>query len=528
MATYENFISYRRSETSLVVKNIYDALLKRGYSTFCDVYSLGSGEFSNELLTTIDNVLNFIIVLTPTSLFRCELADDWLKKELMRALSKKKNIIPIFVDGFEMPQKLDSSIASLKDYNGLKFDVVYFDFFIDRLINMFLYKDESAIIFADAEVRDFIIEDNILIKYVGHAKNVKIPDCVEVIQESAFKDHTEVEKIIFPPNLKEIQTSAFERCLNLSSIVLPKSLVKIDSRAFNRCFNANYLALSPDLSIIGSEAFSFCSKLKNVRLGPLVKVIDPSAFNNCSLLTEFNVEDENDFFTSIEGILYNKDKSVLVRCPEGYSRNIVDVNDTTVEIGPWAFSKCSKLNDIQLPRGLKNIGIYAFKDCYNISKLSLGDMISSFELTALDGWSSEQKVIYSNRFSPALSYNIHKKLQTNLASTEEVNQSTHILVKTTFESRIEAENMTRMLLDKKYIISGQISNLHSIYMWDDKKNSEDEFELSCITNLGQYKNIERFIKEHHSYELCQIFAIPILYTSKEFSNWINSYLKNEG
>lgn len=68
MATFENFISYRRSESSLVVKIIYDALVSRGYNAFCDIFSLRAGEFGDDLLKTIDNATNFILVLTPTTL----------------------------------------------------------------------------------------------------------------------------------------------------------------------------------------------------------------------------------------------------------------------------------------------------------------------------------------------------------------------------------------------------------------------------------------------------------------------------
>lgn len=75
---YENFISYRRKDTSLEVKNLYDALLKRGYSTFCDIYSLGSGKFDEELQNVIDGCTNFILVLGSQSLNKCLDDSDWL------------------------------------------------------------------------------------------------------------------------------------------------------------------------------------------------------------------------------------------------------------------------------------------------------------------------------------------------------------------------------------------------------------------------------------------------------------------
>lgn len=108
-------------------------------------------------------------------------------------------------------------------------------------------------------------------------------------------------------------------------------------------------------------------------------------------------------------------------------------------------------------------------------------------------------------------------------SSEIANQ--FVLVKTTFESKKEAEDMARMLLDRHLIVSGQISKLHSIYMWNDEINSEDEVELSCITTSTNYAEIEEFIKRNHSYELCEIITIPIVKTTPEFGDWIVDYVK---
>ena len=66
MQVYENFISYRRRESLIEVKNIYDAMQTRGYSTFCDIYSLSSGKFNQDLITAIDNCTNFILALGAT------------------------------------------------------------------------------------------------------------------------------------------------------------------------------------------------------------------------------------------------------------------------------------------------------------------------------------------------------------------------------------------------------------------------------------------------------------------------------
>lgn len=68
---FENFISYRRSEILSEVQNIYQSLTSKGYSTFCDIYSLKSGRFDDNLLSIIKQCTNYILVLNEHSLDKC-------------------------------------------------------------------------------------------------------------------------------------------------------------------------------------------------------------------------------------------------------------------------------------------------------------------------------------------------------------------------------------------------------------------------------------------------------------------------
>ena len=63
MQIFENFISYRRSDVLAEVQNIYQGLLSKGFSTFCDIYSLNSGRFDDGLKDTIEKCSNYILVL---------------------------------------------------------------------------------------------------------------------------------------------------------------------------------------------------------------------------------------------------------------------------------------------------------------------------------------------------------------------------------------------------------------------------------------------------------------------------------
>lgn len=520
---YENFISYRRKDTAIEVKNLYDALQKRGYSTFCDIYSMGSAKFDDELKGVIDSCTNFILVLGPHSLDRCTDESDWLYREIKEAIIRKKNITCVFTSkDFTFPDSLPKEIDEIRFRNGLVFDIFYFDAFLDKLVASFLVSKESHS--ESDEARDFIIIDKVLVKYVGHAQIVNIPLAVDSIGKYAFKDQTRVTKVVFHDGISLIDESAFERCIGLTYIHFPKSLRALSSLAFSRCYNLSYVEFNDDLQEIGEKCFNYCEKLKYLQLGKGLTKIHPSAFNNCSQLTEFHVDKNNAFYTSISGILYDKNVEKIIRCPENHCSDMISVPETVKTIGQWSFSRCMRIIEISLPRSIEKVEAYAFKDCCNILSLTLYDLISDFDITAIDGWQEGQNIIMGKHFHPIIKYNIEQKLK-ELQNNRPINaEAGFCLVKTAFESREEAKKIASMLLDKKLIVSGQIKEMESVYMWDGNVCKEREYELTCFTERTLYPEIEKFINEHHSYELCEIICLPIIDISKDFGDWIMNYV----
>lgn len=522
MQVYENFISYRRKESSLEVKNIYDALQKRGFSTFCDIYSLGSGKFNEDLITAIDNCTNFLLVLGSHSLDRCTDSSDWVYNEIKEALLKKKNIICIFINDFQFPDVLPTEISNIRYQNGIKFDVFYFDNFIDKLITKFLVSEDVQSI--SDEAKDFIIINNVLIKYVGSAHIVNIPDNIEVIGKNAFKNQTKITKIILSNKIREIQESAFERCIGITFLSFPKTLKKIGKKAFCRCYNLAYLEINDELEEIGDECFCFCEKLKTLTLGSKADKISSSAFNNCSSLMEIHVLEANQKFMSIQGILYDKDVELVIRCPENYSLDVITLPITIKHVGKWCFSKCVKLIDIILPRSLETIDAHAFQDSGNIASLTLGDSICELDISAFNGWNEQQRIMMGKKFNPVIKYNIEQKFDEIRTVKHDKLSNNFCLIKTAFESEEEAIKIAKLLLDKHLIVSAQLRKMRSLYMWENDLDNEEEIELTCFTETGLYTEIEKFINEHHSYELCELICLQINYISDAFGEWISEYV----
>ncbi len=139
---YDVFISYRRDGGEYLALNLYERLKDRGFSVFRDVESLRSGNFNTSLYDVLAFCNDVIILLSPNGLDRCVNENDWVRKEIAYAIETGKNIIPIFMPGFEWPDFLPPDINEVRYMNGLTSTTVYFDEFIEKLMEFLVSSSE--------------------------------------------------------------------------------------------------------------------------------------------------------------------------------------------------------------------------------------------------------------------------------------------------------------------------------------------------------------------------------------------------
>ena len=145
---YDVFISYRRESGAETAKHLRDVLSARGYRVFFDTDSLGRGDFNLELIEIIKNCKDFILVLTPGALDRCQNPDDWVRQELACALAEGKNVIPLIVKNAVFPEKeeLPEDIRRVANMNGVKADLYFFDAMVDKLCTFLESKPERSML----------------------------------------------------------------------------------------------------------------------------------------------------------------------------------------------------------------------------------------------------------------------------------------------------------------------------------------------------------------------------------------------
>jgi hypothetical protein len=214
--------------------------------------------------------------------------------------------------------------------------------------------------------------------------DVAVPDGYLHISERAFKGREDIVNVTLPDGLTHINQYAFDKCANLEGVTLPDSLLAIGSSAFQDCKSLASIAI-PDgvdtlmfftfhgcgalrsVTLPNSElavhchAFNFCVGFESIAIPAKAKRIDSDAFTGCSNMRDFFVDPGNEAYSDLDGVLYDKDRTVLIRCPEGKQLEELVIPDSVVEIGDEAFSGCAHLKAIRVPAGLGKISKRAFE-----------------------------------------------------------------------------------------------------------------------------------------------------------------------
>ncbi len=144
--------------------------------------------------------------------------------------------------------------------------------------------------------------------------------------------------------------------------------------------------LKEGITNIPDRAFYKCSILKTIEIPASVTTIGSGVFVRCTELTSITVADGNQHFTAEDGILYNKDKTELLICPQGISGDVTIPNSVT-KISSSAFVGCTKITGVTIPGGVTSIGDAAFEGCTGLATVTLPAALTSLGDGVFDGCS---------------------------------------------------------------------------------------------------------------------------------------------
>lgn len=229
--------------------------------------------------------------------------------------------------------------------------------------------------------------------------SLTLSEGIRVIEEMAFSNCSDLTEVLIPASVERLGDGVFADCLAMEQITvasenehyvvrddilyskdlsvlvhypaskeeqeftIPEEVRKIAGLAFASNYFLMEVMLGDHLEEVGSYAFARCSSLSFMSLPAQTTRLGVSPFHDCTMLLEIEVDPSNPCYSSIDGILYNKEQTQLIQYPAGLYDDFYKVPDTVREIAENACYDAQDLEVLKIPAGVRKIGDMAFAFC---------------------------------------------------------------------------------------------------------------------------------------------------------------------
>ena len=284
-------------------------------------------------------------------------------------------------------------------------------------------------------------------------KKVTIPGSVKSIGERAFsdchisteesEDGTErgLEKVVVENGTETIGKEAFNGCKKLNDIILPDSVTSIGETAFQytrlyndwsngnedvlyinnhlisvyqgtanecniksgtktiadsaffACGSLPGITIPDSVTSIGNRAFKDCNSLKSIMIPKSVTTIGNCAFYTCYDLQSIEVDSGNPEYCSENGVLYNKEKTEIIRFPKEKTEVSFAIPKSVTKIADGAFEYCKNLTNVTIPNDMTSIGNNAFEGCSGLTNITIPKSVTSIGDRAFSECSKLTRII---------------------------------------------------------------------------------------------------------------------------------------
>jgi len=232
--------------------------------------------------------------------------------------------------------------------------------------------------------------------YSASITTVTIEENITRIGDYAFASCINLQKVTLPDSLEIIRDYAFHYCNILTEIEFKEKLYYIGAWAFNHCLSLTSISLPDSVTHIGAYAFRECISLETAEISKGVSYIDNNAFYSCVVLNSINVHEDNQYYASVDGVLFDKNITKLINYPEGKAESAYSVPETVKAIGDYAFFYRDNLESIVLPKGLETIGYDAFGYCMKLAEIEIPASVTQIdEYAFFDCFSLAKATFYS-------------------------------------------------------------------------------------------------------------------------------------
>ena len=282
-------------------------------------------------------------------------------------------------------------------------------------------------------------------------RNVTLSKNITSIPDFAFSGCSDLRSIQIPSGVVSIGADAFCNCENLGEVSIPASVTSIVKSAFSLCTGITYFAVDQQneyysndeygvlfnkdkttilhyacgrtdatynipatVTSIQTYAFYGSKNLTYIDIPDGVEEIGDHAFEDCSLtgitfpetltkfsdwifrgnpLTSVTIDKNNPYYCTDEsGVIFNKDKTMLLYYPEGKTETSYVIPSGVQTIGSRAFYTCSNLTSIKIPNTVTKIGLSTFRDCTGLTSIRIPKSVTTIESAAFCGCTNLQSV----------------------------------------------------------------------------------------------------------------------------------------
>jgi len=184
------------------------------------------------------------------------------------------------------------------------------------------------------------------------------------------------------------------------------------------------------VTVIGFTAFYDCSSLTSITIPSSVISIKETAVYDCSSLTSITVDNRNPSYTSVDGILFDKNIQTLIRYPQGRNQETYVIPSSITSIGNYSFSNCDNLSNITIPSSVRSIGDYAFTSCDSLTSVIIPSSVTSLSRNAFSSCRKLTSINVDNRNSVYASIDgvlFDKSIRTLISYPKARNQRIYVI-----------------------------------------------------------------------------------------------------
>jgi hypothetical protein len=225
--------------------------------------------------------------------------------------------------------------------------------------------------------------------------SVTIPNSVISIGDGAFGGCTSLTSVTIPISVASIGIGAFNSCTRLTNVTIGTNVTSIGYGAFNSCTSLTNVVIGTNVTSIGGFAFQSCTSLSSITIPNSVTNIGDEAFYRCTRLTSITIDPLNSFYSSLAGVLFNKNQTMLIQCPEGKAGSHTIPNGVT-SIGVLAFYYCTNLTSVTIPNSVTSIPSEMFDQCGSLANVSIPNSVTSIGTGAFSACTNLTGVVIPN------------------------------------------------------------------------------------------------------------------------------------